>query len=308
MTEAMCRTVPIIPGYNFIARKIQFKKYVTNGLWKKSSHLADNTKDRFIPMICCQTSLTSLFPASGPDPEKLYPERLHHKDLDDYLHGDPNRGANVSVMIAYHESIEKSHAAGRKSVGLCDVADLAKKAREKLQVNEANAERLLAKIHNEVEAQTGPQDSTDICNRNVQYQTKYDRRSRRMVVGCALQSLTRAMQAVAAPDVEEWDVVKAMFTYIVKIADKLKAMLEHETAHFPAIKFYVNDPDDVCALLLLDQAETKKVCNAVFNGMRIPSKFINVGFLKNFRNEGRLFRWIACSIDPAFHSMVIELG
>jgi hypothetical protein len=306
MTLAQCRLASCIPGNNHAARKDTFQTWVSNGLWKQSVKGKTTALANYIPMVRCTHGLSSLFPPTPADLTTQFREEHHYGNLRKYILDCPGRKHNTSVFIKYYEAIEVTHrprTAGRTSDADQQAITDAYRSKRKLQDREQCATRLLDQF-----AQRPAADENDVVELLVQYRTKYGGRSRRMVVDVGLAGMSRAMQAISAPDIAEWDHEKAAFSICSQIPARLDVQLDHEAVHCTNMRKYITDPDGVLDTISLDSGQAKSLCHGVFHGMRIPVPLQDNVFLQGLRKEGRLMRWIASSIQPAFHTRLIDEG
>ena len=139
------------------------------------------------------------------------------------------------------------------------------------------------------------------------YATKYDRRSRRRNAGVGVQGLQRALQELVAPGLHEWDMRSAQFTILAQLVARVGVSLEHTVAGFEQLKRYPNERQTLHAAICSNPVTAKKVVLKVLNGMRLSAEQENNEFLKALHIEGRLLRWVACTLEPAFHTHMLNV-
>ena len=52
----------------------------------------------------------------------------------------------------------------------------------------------------------------------------------------------------------------------------------------------------------------KQTAIGVLNGMQIPERHKQNEFLLGLKRESRLLRWLAASLDPTFHTFLLQEG
>lgn len=146
----------------------------------------------------------------------------------------------------------------------------------------------------------------------MSFRTSYTGRYNRM---CRLTpecgryaGMSRVLQNLANPDVDEFDQESAQWTLLPQIADRVQPLLEHPVAKLNHIRKYRANKESIHSSLSSDPVEAKGICFRVLNGSTISMDNAQNEFLVAIRQEGRFLRWLAASLDPTFHSQLIEEG
>lgn len=307
MTEYLTKHAACLTGKNHAARKERFHECVRNGLWKKTVKALRHTEERYVPMLDTRSGVEVLYPRDLVDQQQTYPEVLHRAALQEVWRGGSDRASNVEVRVSVLEDRIRdldSKAPPRSR----SVADLQKRRTlvagiDKIKYGEQHAQRLLERL----EGVGYDTVSNCIMVRNT-YRTKYERRSRRSVTTVGLQGLPNVTQRIVAPGVDEFDVMAAQWTYLVQIVDKVGLLLNHPVAELTSMRQYLSHRDSVHALVHKDPVTAKSLCMEVLNGMKIPDNVTDPEFLTRLRLEGRLCRWLAVTLDPTFHSLLLSEG
>ena len=95
---------------------------------------------------------------------------------------------------------------------------------------------------------------------------------------------------------EEWDMKCAQFTILSAIFQKVAVVLNHSAANFSQIRTYPLERDRIHNTISLNGTEAKALCLQVLNGMRVPDEHAHNDFLQKLSQEGRLLRWLACTL------------
>jgi hypothetical protein len=296
MTDGICRQAVCLSGSNPTKRKESFHKLIGHGFWKASVKTANHSTQNYVPMLKTLHGLSAVCP-QGPivGPPSL-PEEIDLGALREE-HNNVHRRHNVVVRVKQLEAFKTFLAGGRGARSKEDkwAMDETTSAIGKLQFQEAHLKRVIEQGEDNVELRT-------------RYGTKYPRMSRMRAESGGIQGMSNVTQARANPELDEWDQVSAQWTFLAQIADRVQLQLDHRCALFSNIRRYAEHKDEILAAISPDCMEAKGICLQVLNGMAIPILHTNNEFLRGVRLEARLMRWLACSLDPTFHTHLIEEG
>ena len=307
MTEAHCRLAICIPGANPSRRKAYFQQLVDNGFWVKSLKPQGNAHQTYIPVVSLAHGLQSVFPAGSPPTQGPLPETIHLQQLR-RAHSNPNRVHNVRVLIDMYNALRDMNApgAGRQTRAAKASFDEAASMVRKLEGREELCKRNLAKCS----AALGPVPPVvgGKVRLDVSYVTKYDRFCRARADPVGVQGMSKVSQKIANPELLEIDMVAAEWTFLPQIAQRIGIQLDHPVSNFANIKSVPQDKATIANGISPIFAEAKHTCLSVLNGSAIPDHLASNAFLQGVRKEGRLWRWIACSLDPELHKHLVADG
>jgi hypothetical protein len=249
-------------------------------------------------------------PITPADPDSTFPEEYDREGLRKYIDGNPNREHNNRVRLDMYQDIASRPAvAGRVSEEVKMERDDAKSCFLKLQGQEQKARELLSKLDAEANrSQMAHPDSPPplFLRMPVSYRTKYANRSRRMVDGVGLAPLKKTLQVMVSPDLHEWDIKSCSMTLLLQLVSRVKPILDHPIAAFLNLRKYTTDRAQVHDEIGLPSSSAKQLVMGVLNGMKIPEHLKENVFLQSLKQEGRLLRWIACTLQPAFHTTALS--
>ena len=311
MSDALCRLATVLPGKNFQERKSDLKSLVNAGMWKKSVRLAGNSGDAYIPLIRTRGKLSDLFPLRPASPLLVFQEALDARALDRSLNAHPARKHNAERLARFYSDTAETLAArpGRLSELMTRCLDEYREKGRKMCLHETAAHKLNERLKHEAaliaEADSQASENIVLLLQNM-YSTKYPRRSRRRVDGLGVQGLSNSHVRSMLPNTDEWDDTAAMFTYISQIVDRLDIQLGSPVADCHAFKKYLSERESIHTTISLDEGYAKRLCQSVANGSRIPEELKDNDFLSCLRTEARLLRWVSVSLDPEFHSKLLE--
>jgi len=279
------------PGWKEVKdKKKLFAAIVSLGGWMRIGK-RNKMDECYVPRLST-TSLSSIFPPLRIPPSPALPELHDAERLSIFLDGNPARSSNVDVLVGYLEkviSVRFGTRKGRRSEEAARECELLALEKAKIEKHENAAQHFLQTIRRG--------GSTILCS----YATKVDRRSRRYVRGHGAQSISRKMRLACIPGVEDWDIESAQLTIASQVADRLEGNL---LGGFPSIRRYVTDKDGVSRGLGVASRAAKKLVLETLNGQGVPEEHKADEFLTGLYNEGRVLRWLGCSLQPALLSIV----
>jgi hypothetical protein len=104
----------------------------------------------------------------------------------------------------------------------------------------------------------------------------------------------------------EFDIKTAQFTLLSQIVDRVGLVLEHPVAQFQQLRRYAVERESINPTLHQSPVEAKRIAIAILNGMHIPASLEGDEFALGLKKESRLLRWLASSLDPTFHTFLLE--
>ena len=306
MSEAHCRLATCIKGVNPAQRKERFKTLVSRGLWKASVKPQGNAGQTYIPMLKTEHQLGSLYPQGIHNTFLFMPEHLRFDDLK-AVFDDESRKRNVQVHMHYLEMKKKAVMATPRlsKEGKQALDDLERSAR-KIQSRETQLGRTVEFC--EAVKVNGENYVNGMLSVKTKYSNKYDRMCRMYPASGGYSGMSKVMQRVANPNVVEFDQEAAEWTFLPQIVDRVQPLIKHEVALLRRVREFKAMKDEILASVSPDPVYAKSISIQVLNGSALPAELANHDFLKGVRKEGRFMRWLASSLDPSFHSQVIEEG
>ena len=249
-------------------------------------------------------SLCLLQPA---DKEQVFPEVFDIDSLRRSVYNNATRLHNVKVKVDMYQSMmQRATTAGRTTDDRkAEIKDACSSLR-KLQLQEKMGEDLFTHVQSLGAPAADNADMPGAIHIQVKYRTKYEQRSRRMVIDLGLAPLRKSLQVILAPDLHEWDVKACAITLLTQMMTRIKPVLDHQTCEFNCLSEYLANRTDIHASISPSPAKAKQIVLGVLNGMRIPEHLNDHAFLNSLKREGRLLRWIACTLNPTFHTTILE--
>ena len=101
------------------------------------------------------------------------------------------------------------------------------------------AQDLFTHIRSLDEPTAGNANIQGVVHIQVKYRTKYDLRSRRMVVDMGLAPLKKNLQVILVPDLHEWDIEACAVTLLTQMMARVKPVLHHQACEFKCLSDYL---------------------------------------------------------------------
>ena len=101
---------------------------------------------------------------------------------------------------------------------------------------------------------------------------------------------------------------RAQFCLLSQIVDRLQVDLGHPVTGFSQLRNYVENQDTINPTLSPRPSVAKGIAIGVLNGRHIPNHLTDNDFVVGLKRESRLLRWIAATLDPTFHTFLLQEG
>ena len=244
-----------------------------------------------LPVVGFENALESAFPAETADLTRAFPERYDVDAIQRLC--DPNGPClrNFWTLINYDKE-RLGRARGRGMWRNSDFRALKDEVDHMIQqvTNQQNLAEALCGVVVDGRVE-----------REVQYEVKVPRRSRRYVVRSGAQGIARRFLEALCPHTQDWDIQACCPTMTTQMVRRLAVKDFLTIRHLPALSSVVENPDAAYAEIGLERAEAKQLHLAVLNGGSVPQELQDNQRLRSVSREGCYLRWVAWSAQESLH-------
>jgi hypothetical protein len=299
-------------------RGATFDKLINYGFWRSLTKRGQIAEPCF-PVLLTRRSLREVMLMVPRDKDLKLQEMVQFDRALSYVYG-AGHAENNNLFLDYFRSMQHAPT-GQRSRGKLtkEVQQLSnhwKDLYDNLSQHVHAVALLVESCRHHSDAQQmslSPPDDHGTMHYNVEYAYKHYESGlpvgRRYARGLSFQSMSRrCRQAVAPAGLIDWDISNSMFVLFTQLVQRLELICPLPHACLPVWNRYASSTQDFRGVVSAAVGQDgKALIMEVANGKAMPevSDADVRDFLTGVSQEGRLLRWLSCSLLPECHAKFI---
>eukprot|EP00972_Heterocapsa_arctica_P020086 2965254-Heterocapsa_arctica.AAC.1 len=245
------------------------------GLWIVAPRAHHSVAQQYIPLITIGSNMAALCNMDECLDLDKFPEVFSQHGIDEYVSAQRGHSAdNMTVVFDHMTAVSVGSGpkrSGPKAKNILGEELLAMRAKAQQHMEHAMGLQAHIAIHanvvgRRISAKSPFPALASPVTIEVVYTQHHGARGRRYATPqkTSSQGCSRALLAMACPNVEDWDVRCCMFVLLVQMIDKLNIQLDHPASSFRCVREVANDRKTVSeTVLLMQESDGKDLLNAV---------------------------------------------